>query len=547
MATPIQTAFVQATNATSATSSTAWGSNLTVGSQVFVSIGLSGSTNNPTPTVSSVSLGTDSLSKVIAATSGSGSNMAQGELWARTVATSGQKTLTINVSTAANINAVAGEYSGSLYTLTLDDTAKSATGSSNPSASVSTTTTNAADLIIATVAYSGAGASSGPTGGFVIELQKGEAGSGNGKSATGSESAVLLDQVVSTTGTYSTQITMPGSEFNVALMAAYKQVPQVVQPIPPFYRSRPFKRRLWWFVHWKSRLERPTWIFPQVAPPYTLPPQLFKHKRYATKTVHLRLQAKPHRLSWGGILVLLAPVTRLFHKRTKAVIRQHRSYVVNRRPLWGSVLVLLAPIVRLFHRHNRAIPSQPLRRLRRSRLIISPIIVAITAIPPLWRHVKRKTYVILGHHLRRYRQILPLPQTGPPFTQPPQIYHRWHIKPHKTLAIKHTTTKRPLWGGVLVLLAPVTRLFHRHRPVVAVKHHRPLERLRLIIAPQIAVIVAIPPYLWRRQRIVRAQLHKSKLISRLKSRLITVVITSVITTVRNNPWLKSLGKLMNRQ
>jgi len=242
---PVQTAFTDIANGTQASKPGAWASALTVGNRVIVCIALSGSTNNPSPTVSSINVGTDTLSLVPGATKsqGSGSTGTRVEVWTGTIVTSGQVALVVNVSTAANIEAVAAEYPGGTYTITLDGSPVTNSGGSgtNPS-SGNLSTTNASDLLIFAVGVDASVSpawATGPTGGFASEISHGLNGGGTGKNSTGPETAILNDQAVSTMGTYSSGGTISGTPAWATVILAFKQVAQVSGP-QPYRRTRAY-------------------------------------------------------------------------------------------------------------------------------------------------------------------------------------------------------------------------------------------------------------------------------------------------------------------
>lgn len=217
MAIPVQTAKDHINTGTSV--AVVCASALTVGNLVVVTIALSGSTNVPSPTVSSVSLGTDALSLVGAVSNGSGSTGIRSEMWAGAVATASQTTATITVSAAANIEVVVAEYNG--YTATLNGAAVTATGSSAAPATGNLTTTNATDLLVAGIASRNSTAGTTPTNSFTIENSEGLSGAGTGKNATGAANIDLLDITKSATGTYSTGDTITSAVW-ATVFAAFK-------------------------------------------------------------------------------------------------------------------------------------------------------------------------------------------------------------------------------------------------------------------------------------------------------------------------------------
>jgi hypothetical protein len=147
MAVPQWSAVLSTGSGTSVTSSTAWTTALTVGNLVVVVIGMSGTTNDSSPSVSSVSLGTDSLTLLTGAkvNNGTGKTGIFVEVWAGRVATASQRTLTVSIGgTVCSIVTYGGEYSGTTYSRVLNVVAKTGTGSStSPSTRASAATSGA--------------------------------------------------------------------------------------------------------------------------------------------------------------------------------------------------------------------------------------------------------------------------------------------------------------------------------------------------------------------------------------------------------------------
>jgi hypothetical protein len=208
MALAVQTASIGNSNATSATNSLAWASNLTIGNLVVCVIALSGSAANPSPTVSSVSLGTDSLNLLSGGTISNSSSTTgmRVEMWASQVIGGNQKTLTVNVSTAANIQAQAAEYNGGVYTLNLDGIPAVATGNSVTLNTGNLTTGNTYDLLITGIACNSSTGPTSPTNLFTEEVgsNQSSAGSGSGSTATGNCGIMLTDFQTAGSGLFST-------------------------------------------------------------------------------------------------------------------------------------------------------------------------------------------------------------------------------------------------------------------------------------------------------------------------------------------------------
>lgn len=250
MAIPVQTGTVSNSNGTQATSLTAFPSLTTIGNRIVVVIALSGSTNNPSPTVLSVqSSGTISLVTGATISNGSGSSGVRVEIWAGT-ANGKTQLLTVNASTACNIEAVGAEYDGTVYSLTLDGTPQTNSGTSTGPASANISTANANDLLIFAAGWNlnQTGWTTGPTNSFTDEKDDAGAGGGTGKNSTGAAGISLNDLVVSTTQTNLSSSGTIGSSVNWAtIILAFQKVvpaapslsgPPVLPPptLPPIFR-----------------------------------------------------------------------------------------------------------------------------------------------------------------------------------------------------------------------------------------------------------------------------------------------------------------------
>lgn len=195
MAIPRQTAAVSASaGGTTASSTTAWTSALLVGSLVVCNITYTGTSNTPSPTVSSVSLGTDTLSAIKTGSNGTGTTGAFANMYAGVVATAGQTTLSVTVSGSTGINATAGEYPG--YTVTTDVLPAAATGSSTTPLTAALAPTTGDVLLISAFAAVANTTASAPTNMFEVAKQVGLATGGSGKNAFGAITNVLGDSTL---------------------------------------------------------------------------------------------------------------------------------------------------------------------------------------------------------------------------------------------------------------------------------------------------------------------------------------------------------------
>jgi len=107
---------------------------------------------------------------------------------------------------------IIAEYSGVLASSPLDTTS-SATGSGTAITCGTLTTTNANDLLIVTVQLVGGATFSSPSSGFTIESQA---------TQPGYTASMMMDSVVSSTGSYSPSVTSNTSSSWVCIAAAYK-------------------------------------------------------------------------------------------------------------------------------------------------------------------------------------------------------------------------------------------------------------------------------------------------------------------------------------
>jgi len=191
---------------------TFFASNLTVGNIVICSVGISGSASDATPTVSSISLGTDTLTLIPGNKTavGTTTTYTDNELWSTTVATASQKAVNITTSagTAANVQAVCGEFDGDMYSLTVDTTAGTqATCSSGGSctttvATTALTTTNANDIIIASQSANfGTGFGMPATSSLANHGANGTGGAGNEETSLSSQIANTVQSSLTLSGT----------------------------------------------------------------------------------------------------------------------------------------------------------------------------------------------------------------------------------------------------------------------------------------------------------------------------------------------------------
>jgi len=236
LATPIQSGTLASAASTTSKTGTLFSANTGVGNLVVVSIAMSGSTNNPSPTVSHVNEASSTggaFTKAGAVSNGSGSSGIRCEVWYY-ITTLAQATFSVTVSTTCAFVVSGAEYDGTLYTNTVDGTVQTKTGSGTAETTTSITTTNAQDLLVAGFAMLANGTFSAATNSYVIETQAGQGSFGANKNATGTQSSTITDRTVTATGAYSTGVTGSNSVVWASVSVAFQDaVPPVTTGAEP--------------------------------------------------------------------------------------------------------------------------------------------------------------------------------------------------------------------------------------------------------------------------------------------------------------------------